>query len=95
MATLNIGFGASEMNKGGKSANGLRTGEGVKGRKARLLEEVAFHTTYNLLEQNKTRFKAGTIITGVYKMTNTDLFIFEFGGRHQFPIRPSKFEWVN
>lgn len=86
---------ASVNNTHGLVSRGIRTPEGIKGRKARLKEGVSFHTSVSINGNKKRHFKAGTIVTGSYRMTNTDLFIFKFAGEFEFPLRPSKFEWID
>ena len=65
----------------------------IQGRKAILTEDVAFFTSVSRNDNSLVVFEKGTEVTGVYRMTNTDLYIFRFNGLYNFPIRSYKFEW--
>jgi hypothetical protein len=84
-----------QANTHGTAHKGVRTSEGVKGKKARLTEDISFFTSVSRSESSRKKVKAGTIITCSYMMTITDLFIFKFSGGHEFGLRPSKFEWID
>jgi hypothetical protein len=85
----------SYQNTHGTAYKGIRTSEGVKGKKAVLKEDVSFYTATPMTEKTRKTFKAGTKVTCAYKMNITDLFIFNFAGGYQFTLRPSKFEWID
>jgi hypothetical protein len=68
------------------------------GRKAELTEEVFFYTSTSRNDASKRTFPKGAIVTLKYYQGISDLYIFSFktrGGTFEFPIRDTKFKWVN
>jgi hypothetical protein len=71
----------------------------VKGRKAVLKQEIAFHTEcHSTTSKNKKHFPIGTTITAVHEVMGTGLTTFNFnynGKIYQHVVREGKFEYIN
>jgi hypothetical protein len=65
----------------------------LKGRLATTLEDIMFFTGSGMAESGRKEYPAGTEIKLSYYQPVSDLYIFEFPGGFNFPIRAWKFTW--